>query len=74
MTHKEVVERNIGLTFDFVNYLIDNKSELAKLPNNFKLEFIEKDFPKRQNPQKKNQAITSPLQEQYVRVGNSFDM
>jgi hypothetical protein len=74
MTHKEEVERNIGLTFDFVDYLMDNKLELDKLPDNFKLEFIEKDFPKRQNPQKKNQTTTSSLQEQYVRVGNSFAM
>jgi len=27
------VERNIWLTFDFVNYLIDNKSEVEKLPD-----------------------------------------
>jgi hypothetical protein len=72
MTQKETVERNIGLTFDFVHYLIDNKSELEKLPDNFKLEFIEKDFPKHQNSRKKNQ--TASLQEQYVRVGNSFVM
>ena len=37
MTHKETIERNIGLTFDFVNYLIDNKGEIDKLPDNFKV-------------------------------------
>ena len=73
MTHKETVERNIGLTFDFVNYLIDNKSELEKLPDNFNLKFIEKDFPKRQNLQRENRR-TAPLQEQYVRVKNTFAM
>jgi len=52
MTYKEIVERNIGLTFDFVNYLIDNKSEVEKLPDSFNLKFIEKDFPKRQRLQK----------------------
>ena len=41
MTPKETVDRNIGLTFDFVNYLIDNNEELNKLPDNFQLEFIE---------------------------------
>ncbi|GHT54031.1 hypothetical protein AGMMS49982_18050 [Bacteroidia bacterium] len=46
MTHKEKVTRNIGLTFDFVNYLLDNESEIDKLPDNFKVEFKEKDFPK----------------------------
>ena len=72
MTHKETEERNIGLTFDFVNYLIDNKSEVEKLPDNFNLKFIEKDFPKRQYPQKESNKML--LQERYVRVKNSFAM
>jgi len=70
MTNKEIVERNIGLTFDFVNYLIDNKSEVEKLPDNFNLKFIEKDFPKRQYLQKGGKKTL--LQERYVRVKNSF--
>jgi hypothetical protein len=70
MTHKETVERNIGLTFDFVNYLIDNKSEIEKLPDNFNLKFIEKDFPKRQYQQKDDKEPF--LIERYVRVKNSF--
>jgi len=45
MTNKETVERNIGLTFDFVNHLIDNPTIAEDLPDDFKLEFIEKDFP-----------------------------
>ena len=72
MTRKETVERNIGLTFDFVNYLIDNKSEIETLPDNFNLKFIEKDFPKRQCLQRESKK--TPLQEQYVRVKNSFAM
>lgn len=44
MTKKETIERNIGLTFDFVNYLIDNPNVAVNLPINFRLEFIEKDF------------------------------
>ena len=72
MTHKETVERNIGLTFDFVNHLIDNKSEIDKLPNEFNLKFIEKDFPQREYlPRKSNNTF---LQERYVRVKNSFAM
>jgi predicted adenine nucleotide alpha hydrolase (AANH) superfamily ATPase len=72
MTHKETIERNIGLTFDFVNYLIDNKSEVEKLPDNFNLKFIEKDFSKRQSLQKISKKPY--LQERYVRVKNSFAM
>ena len=44
MTNKETVERKIGLTFDYVNFLIDNPSMVENLPINFKLEIIEKDF------------------------------
>lgn len=72
MTHKETIERNIGLTFDFVNYLIDNKEEVEKLPDNFKLEFIEKDFSKIEH--KQPQTTTPTLQNKYVRVKNSFDV
>ena len=73
MTHKETIERNIGLTFDFVNHLIDNKQEVDKLPDNFKLEFVEKDFSKVENKQIQN-ATSSNLQQKYVRVRNSFVM
>ncbi len=31
MTNKETVERNIGLTIDFVNYLIDNPNTAENL-------------------------------------------
>jgi len=72
MTHKETIERNIGLTFDFVNYLIDNKQEIEKLPDNFKLEFIEKDFSKIEH--KQLQTSIPNLQNKYVRVRNSFDV
>ncbi len=73
MTHKETIERNIGLTFDFVNHLIDNKQEVDKLPDNFNLEFIEKDFSKIEHKQIQN-TTSSNLQQKYVRVRNSFVM
>jgi len=37
MTHKETVKRKIGLTFDYVNFLIENKEEVENLPDNFNL-------------------------------------
>ncbi|MEO5571826.1 MAG: hypothetical protein ABIT08_00315 [Bacteroidia bacterium] len=45
MTKKETVNRNIGLTFDFVRELIKNPSAALKLPGKCEIEFIEKDFP-----------------------------
>lgn len=72
MTNKETVERNIGLTFDFVNYLIENPSITEDLSNNFKLEFIEKDFP---NIEKKEELEKdSKITLKYVRVRNTFEL
>jgi len=71
MTNKETTERNIGLTFDFVNYLIDNKPEVEKLPDNFTIEFVEKDFPKLQRKQLVNQVIPDS-RKKFVQVRNSF--
>ncbi len=72
MTNKETVERNIGLTFDFVNHLIDEPNLVENLPGNFDLEFIEKDFP---NVEKKHQDKKSKTKtnKKYVRVRNSFE-
>jgi hypothetical protein len=72
MTNRETVERNIGLTFDFVNYLIDNPSVTTKFPDNFKLEFIEKDFPKIER-ENKNSGLAEPVNK-YVRVRNTFEL
>jgi len=72
MTNKETVERNIGLTFDFVNYLIDNKSEMEKLPDNFTVEFVEKDFPKLQRRHLADDKVTSSPKKKFIQVKNSF--
>ena len=45
MTRKETINRNIGLTFDFVREMIKNPSLATKLPAHCEIEFIEKDFP-----------------------------
>jgi len=68
MTNKETIERNIGLTFDFVNHLIDNKSDLEKLPDDFVVEFVEKDFPKLQ----REQSVNPNIRKKFVQVKNSF--
>jgi hypothetical protein len=72
MTNKETIERNIGLTFDFVEYLVDSPSTTDSLPDKFDLEFIEKDFPKIE----KNEGIESDsqLKKKYVKVKNSFEL
>jgi len=71
MTNKETVERNIGLTFDFVNELIENPALTENLPDDFKLEFIEKDFPtlERKDDTMKEQET----KKKRVKVRNTFD-
>lgn len=45
MTRKEIVNRNIGLVFDFAREIITNPSLAKELPDDCEIEFIEKDFP-----------------------------
>jgi hypothetical protein len=72
MTNKETVERNIGLTFDFVNQFIDQPKLADQLPDEFDVEFIEKDFPnlERKQPVTKSSGIRKKL----VKVRNTFDL
>jgi hypothetical protein len=49
MTKKEIVNRNIGLTFDFVRAIISDPSIAKRLPSDCEIEFIEKDFPIKEN-------------------------
>ena len=72
MTNKETIERNIGLTFDFTNYLIDNPDITEDLPNNFSLEFVEKDF---SSTVRKSEMKNSPaMKKKYIKVRNTFEM
>jgi len=44
MTNKEIVNRNIGLTFDLIRKIIENPDLADKIPDNSVIEFVEKDF------------------------------
>jgi hypothetical protein len=71
MTNKENIERKIGLTFDFVNFLIDNPEDITKLPDSFNLEFIEKDFPRIESTQE--EIAETEIFRKFVRVRNTFE-
>lgn len=68
MTKKERINRNIGLTFDFIRQVIENPKILNDIPNGSELEFVEKDFPKiekakgRKSKKKKFLRVTSHLE------------
>jgi hypothetical protein len=71
MTNKEYITRNIGLTFDFVRYLIDNPKMIEKIPDEFILEFVEKDFSKKNQ---RSPKVFKKQKETFVRVRNTFEI
>jgi hypothetical protein len=73
MTNKETVERNIGLTIDFVNHLIDNPDVANSLPGTFRLVFAEKDFPQIEHKQETGPNETIVVRK-IVRVRNNFEL
>jgi len=44
MTKKEKINRNLGLTFDFLRQVAKDPSIIDKIPSGSTLEFVEKDF------------------------------
>ncbi len=67
MTRKEKINRNIGLAFDLLKEFNCNPSLLAKIPRGATLEFVEKDFPK------KEPGTSIRKKRKYIRVGNKFE-
>lgn len=56
--------------YDFVEYLVENPHAAATFPDNFKLEFVEKDFPKIEK--KEDIELSANVKMKHVRVKNSF--
>ena len=54
MTKREEINRNIGLTFDFLRQVVDEPKIINKIPAGSILEFIEKDFPVTETSKRKS--------------------
>jgi hypothetical protein len=69
MTRKETINRNIGLSFDLLKEIIKNPALLNKIPKAAIVEFVEKDFPKKE-------IITDPKRRKrkYILVKNEFEV
>lgn len=67
MTKKEYVERNIGVTFDFVKHIIDYPEIIDTIPDGAELDFIDKDFPLKTKVQLKKKRFTR------YKVRHTFD-
>jgi len=68
MTNKETINRNIGLTFDFLREIVRKPSLLDQIPNNSVIEFVEKDFPK------KEKINSRSPRKKYIIVKNEFEL
>ena len=66
MTKNEIVNRNIGLSFDFLREIIKNPKLIDNLPDGTNIEFVEKDFLKKEN--KKTRKT------KYYKVKSVFEM
>ena len=63
MTRKEKINRNIGLIFDFLRQVADDPTIINDIPDGATLEFIDKDFP-----------IKNDLNNKYIiKVKNTFE-
>ncbi|MFA4853300.1 MAG: hypothetical protein WC599_12350 [Bacteroidales bacterium] len=67
MTNKETVERNIGLTFDFLRQMLKEPSIFDKIPDGSVIEFVEKDFAKRVTK-------VSVKPNRYLKVNSQFEL
>ena len=70
MTKKEFIDRNIGLTFDFIRAVVDHPEALEKIPNGSELDFIEKDLPlKFSSPAKKRRVARYKVERIFEPIG-----
>jgi hypothetical protein len=70
MTKKENINRNIGLTFDFLRQVAKDPSILDKIPDGSTLEFVEKDFSKIE----KKDADKIKAKKTYLRVQSNLEI
>ncbi len=67
MTNKETVNRNIGLSFDFLRQIVKNPEILDKIKDNSTIEFLQKDYPERE----KSKRV---IADKYIKVKRNFEI
>lgn len=67
MTKKELVDYNIGLTFDFLRGIVKNPKLLRKIKNGATIKFVQKGMPL---PERKN----GHGKISYVKVNRTFEV
>ena len=67
MTNKETINRNVGLSFDFIRQIVKNTEIIDKIENNSTIEFLQKDYPERE----KTKRI---IADKFIKVKRKFEM
>jgi hypothetical protein len=67
MTNKETINRNLGLSFDFIKQIVKNPEIIDKINNNSTIEFLQKDYPERENTK---QIIA----DKFIKVKRNFEL
>jgi hypothetical protein len=67
MTNQETVNRNIGLTFDFLKQIIQHPELIDRIKENSIIEFLQKDYPERETTKR-------VIADKFIRVKRSFEM
>jgi len=66
MTKKETIEKNIGMTFDFVRYLVDHPEMIDNIPNGAVIEFVDKEIALKKVPAKIRKEKTVSFQVEHT--------
>ncbi len=67
MTNKETINRNLGLSFDFIRQIVENPEMISEIKNNSTIEFLQKDYPERENTKR-------IIADKFVKVKRNFEM
>ena len=67
MTNKETVNRNVGLSFDFIRQIVGNPNMINNIDDNSTIEFLQKDYPERE----KTKRI---IANKYIKVKRNFEL
>lgn len=67
MTNKETINRNIGLTFDFIKQIVKNPELINNIKDDSTIEFLQKDYPERERTKR-------IIADKFIRVKRDFEM
>ncbi len=67
MTNKEIVNRNIGLSFDFIRQIINSPEIIDSIDDNTTIEFLQKDYPERETSKR-------IIADKFIKVKRKFEL